>query len=80
MVVIDMKSMPPKAIRREACLWTRGPSWLSKDPRPKRRPNIWKREESKETMDVMKVKNGDVHHDKYNDHYMKQWIKIPKAT
>jgi hypothetical protein len=31
-------------------------------------------------MDVMKVKNGDVHHDKYNDHYMKQWIKIPKAT
>ncbi len=28
----------------------------------------------------MKVKEGGVHHNKYNGHCMKQWAKISKAT
>jgi hypothetical protein len=35
-----MNLMPPKAIGREACLWVKGPCGLSKDPRPKKHPNI----------------------------------------
>jgi hypothetical protein len=28
----------------------------------------------------MKVEDGSVHRKKYNEHCMKQWIRIPKAT
>jgi hypothetical protein len=31
-------------------------------------------------MDFMKVENGGVHYKKFNGHYTKQRIKIPKAT
>jgi hypothetical protein len=65
MVVVGMNLMAPKVIEREACLHARGPSRLSKDPEPKKRPNIWKREKSKEVRDSMKVEKGDVHHKKY---------------
>jgi len=34
-----MKPMPPKVIRGEACLWVKGPYWLSKDLGLKRHPN-----------------------------------------
>jgi len=29
--------------------------------------------------DSMMVEKGGVHHKKYEGHYMKQWVKIPKA-
>jgi hypothetical protein len=32
MVVVSMNSMPPKVIGKEACLWARGISRLSKHP------------------------------------------------
>jgi len=76
MVVVNIRSMPPKAIGRKA----RGPFSLSKDPRPKRCPNIWNNEEAKEAKDFMKVEDGGVHYNKYNGYCMKQWIKIPKVT
>jgi hypothetical protein len=45
MVDVDMSSTPLKIIRREAYLQAKGPYKLSKDPRPKWRPNIlWKEE------------------------------------
>jgi len=37
------------------------PFGLSNDLRPKKRPNTWKREESKEIKDSMKVEDGGVH-------------------
>ncbi len=40
MVGVGMKPMLPKVIRKEACLQAKGPSKLSKDLEPKRRPNI----------------------------------------
>ncbi len=56
-----MSPMPPKVIGRETCLWARSPSRLSKDPRPKRHPNILKKENSKEVRDSMKVEERGVH-------------------
>jgi hypothetical protein len=47
---------------KEACLKVKGPSKLSKDPRPKKRPNTWRREESKEIKDFVNVEDGGVHH------------------
>jgi hypothetical protein len=42
---VDMSSMPPKIIEREACLQAKGLSRLSKDLGPKRCPTIlWKEE------------------------------------
>jgi len=79
MVDVDMSLTPLKVIRRETCLWTRGPFGLSKDPRPKRCPNIWRTEESKEIKVFVKVEDGSVHHKKYDGHCVKQWIKIPKV-
>jgi hypothetical protein len=35
MVDVDMNSMPPKIIGKEACLWAKGPLRLSKDLKPK---------------------------------------------
>ncbi len=54
MVDVNMNLMPLKVIGREASLRTKGPFGLSKDPKPKRRPNTWKKEESKEIKDSMK--------------------------
>jgi len=39
MVAIGMNPMPPKVIVKEDCLWVKSPK-LSKDPGPKRCPNI----------------------------------------
>jgi hypothetical protein len=72
MVDVNMNLTPLKVIRREVCLRVKSPSRLSKDPRPKRHPNILWKEESKEIKDSMKVENGNVHHKKYNGCYMKQ--------
>jgi hypothetical protein len=54
-VDVDMNSTPLKIIRREVYLQAKGPYKLSKDPRPKWRPNTLWREESKEIKDFMKV-------------------------
>ncbi len=67
-----MSSMPPKVIGKEACLQTKCLFSLSKDPRPKRHPNILWKEESKETRDSMKVEDESVHHKKYDRRCMKQ--------
>jgi hypothetical protein len=45
MVNVNMSTMPPKVIGREACLRTKSPLGLSKDPRPKKCPNTLWREE-----------------------------------
>ncbi len=80
MVNVDMNSTPLKVIGREACLWIKNLSWLSKDPGPKKHPNTLWREESKEIKDFMKVEDGVVRCKKYDGRCMKQRIKIPKAT
>jgi len=36
---VNMNPMPPRIIGREACLWAKGLSRLSKDLGPKRCPN-----------------------------------------
>jgi hypothetical protein len=80
MVDVDMNPTPQKVIGRETYLQIRGPFELSKDPGPKRCLNIWRREESKEIKDFVKVEDGGVHHKKYDGHCTKQWVEIPKAT
>jgi hypothetical protein len=80
MMDVDMNSTLSKVIGREACLWIKGPSGLSKDPRPKRYPNTLWKEESKEIKDTMKVENESVHQKRYDGHCTKQRIKIPNAT
>jgi hypothetical protein len=80
MVVVDMRPMPSKAIGRKVYLWARNLFRLSKDHRPKTHPNTQRREESKEARDPMKVKDGGVHHNKYDGYCMKQQIRIPNAT
>jgi len=55
MVVIGMYPMSLRDIGREACLWIRSLSRLQKDLGPKRRPNIWRREEWKKSRESMKV-------------------------
>jgi len=47
MVAIGMSPMPPKVIGRDACLQTKGLSKLLKDFEPKRCPNTYRRDESK---------------------------------
>jgi hypothetical protein len=71
MVDVDMSPMPLKVIGREVCLRAKGPFGLSKDPGPKRSPNILWKEESKEIKDFMKVEDGGVHRKKYNGHCTK---------
>ncbi len=73
-----MSPTPPKVIGREACLQAKGPSKLLNFFKPNKRPNILWREESKEIRDFMKVEDGGVHRKKYNKHYTKQKIRIPK--
>jgi hypothetical protein len=53
MVIIDMRPMPPKAIEKVVYLWARSLFGPSKDLEPKRCPNTWRREGSKETRDSM---------------------------
>ncbi len=48
-----MNPMPSKTIGREAYLWTKGLYGSSNNFRPKRCPNILRKEELKETMDFM---------------------------
>ncbi len=80
MVDVNVNSMPPKVIGKEARLRTRGPFGLSKNLGPKRCPNIWRRKEFFKINDPVKVENGGVRHKKYNGCCMKQWIKIPTTT
>jgi hypothetical protein len=47
MVVVGMNPMSLKAIGRKAYLWVRSPFGLSKVLGPKRRLNIWRKEEYK---------------------------------
>jgi len=52
-----MNPMPSKVIGRNVYLQTKGPYGPSKDFRPKRHLNVLKKEESKETKDlILKVK------------------------
>jgi hypothetical protein len=44
---------------------------LSKDLGPKKQPNIWRKEESKEVKDSMMVEEEGVHHKKYEGRCMK---------
>jgi len=80
MVNADMNPTPPKVIKREACLQTKGLSGLSKDLGPKKRPKTLWREESKEIKHSMKVEDGGVHRKKYDGRCTKQWVRIPKTT
>jgi hypothetical protein len=79
MVDVDMNSTPPKVIGRKAYLQAKGPYGLSKDPKPKRHPNILWREESKEIKDSMKVEDGGLHRKKYDGRSTKQQIRILKG-
>ncbi len=63
-----MNLTPLKIIGKEAYLCIKGPSRLSKDPRPKRGPNTLWRGKSKDVKDFMKVENGSVHRKKYDGH------------
>ncbi len=75
-----MSPMPPKVIGKEACLRIKGHYGLSKDPGPKRCPNILWREESNGVRDSMKVEDEGVHRKRYDGRCTKQRIRIPKAT
>ncbi len=66
-----MNSTPSKVIGREACLQAKGLYGLSKDLGSKMCPNTLWKEESKKIKDSMKVKNGGVHHRKYDGCCMK---------
>ncbi len=63
---VNISLMPPRVIGREACLWAKGFSRPSRDPRPKRCPNTWKKEELKETKEFMKVGEVGVQRNRYN--------------
>jgi hypothetical protein len=71
MMVVDMHPMPPKVIRRETCLQAKISSRLLKDLGPKRHPNTWRRDESKEVKDFMKVEEGRVNRKRYDGRCMK---------
>jgi len=80
MVVVNMNLTPPKVIKREDYLWANGFYGLSKDLGSKRCPNTWRKEESKEIKNFVKVEDGGVHCKRYDGCCMKQQVKIPKAT
>jgi hypothetical protein len=72
MVDVNMNLIPLKIIQKEACVQTKGPSRLSKDPRPEMHPNIiWKRD-PKEIKVFMKLEDEGVHHKKHIGSCMKQ--------
>jgi hypothetical protein len=58
MVDVSMNLMPPRIIGKKTCLWVKSPSRLLKDHGLKKRPNTWKKEESKEIKEFMKVGKG----------------------
>ncbi len=64
-MVVGMNLMPPKVIEKKACLQSKTFYGLSKDPRPKKHPNTWRKEKKK---DFMKVEETGVHHKRYNGH------------
>jgi hypothetical protein len=80
MVIINMNLTLPKVIKNKVCLWAKGPYGLSKDLGPKSRPNTWRKEESKEIRDSVKVEDGGVHCNRYDGRCTKQRGRIPKAT
>jgi len=80
MVVVDVSLMSPKVIGKKVHLQARSPYGLSKDLELKRHPNTWRKEESKEIRDFVKVEDGNVHHKKYNGCCTKQLIRNPKVT
>ncbi len=67
-----MNMTPPKVIRKDVYLQIKGPYGLSKDPRPKRRPNILKKGDSNKKKDYVKVEDEGVHRKRYNGHCTKQ--------
>ncbi len=67
-----MGPMSSKAIGIEVCLWARSPFGLSNDHEPKRRPNIRKKEESKEIKDSTKVEDEGVNGNRYDGCYVKE--------
>ncbi len=71
-----MSLKPLKVIAREAYLRAKGPSRLSKDPKPKRCPNILWKKESKQIKDSMKVEDGGVHCKRCDGRCTKQ-VRIP---
>lgn len=79
MVDVEMNLMPSKIIGRGNCLRAKGPFGLLKDLGPKRHPNSWRREDSKEIKNFVKVEDGGVHLKIYDGHCTKQRIKIPKV-
>jgi hypothetical protein len=66
MVTIDMSLMPLKIIGKKTRLQTKGPFGLLKDLGPKRCQKFWRKEESKEIMDFVKVEDGSMHCKKYD--------------
>ncbi len=72
MAIINMNLMPSKVIGRNVYLRTKGPYGPSKDFRPKRHPNILRKEESKEIKDfILKAKEWGMHRNKYDGYYTK---------
>jgi hypothetical protein len=59
-------------LEKKTYLWAKGLYGLSKDLGPEKHPNILRKNEFKETRVYMKVKEGGVHHNKYNGSCMKQ--------
>jgi hypothetical protein len=61
MVDVGMNLMPLRVIERKTCLCVRGPSRLSMDLGPQRRPNIKKEGKiKKHTWEFMKVREEGV--------------------
>jgi hypothetical protein len=72
MVIINMNSMSQKIIGRKTCLLTRGFFKLSRDFESKKHSNTWRKEESKQIKDFIKLKKGSVHRKRYDGHCTKQ--------
>jgi hypothetical protein len=63
--------MSLKFIGIKTCLWAKRPFKLSKDLIPKNHPNTSRKGKSKETMECMKVEEGGVQHNRYDDYCTK---------
>jgi hypothetical protein len=72
MMVVNMSLMSLKTIRRIVCLQAKGPYGLSKDYKPKKHPNTWRKDESKKKKKNSMNVEGSVHHNKYNGCCTKQ--------
>jgi hypothetical protein len=80
MVDVNMSSTPPNVIGGMFVYKLKVIMGYQRIMDPKMHPKFLWKEKSKEIRDFMKVEDGSVHHKKYNGHYTKQRIKIPKAT